>query len=271
MAHDERELSDSDGAPILLYQFWRGSLGWRYCTADRDITYGGAVYAAVAISDRGVELSGDTASSSYEVTLPATCDVALLYRTTPPSDRVWLRVRRLHYGEAEAPVVWVGSIAQASQQDDAAVVLTLQSVMAQFGANGVRLGWTRTCPHVLYDTQCKADKALYARTLSVVGLSGIAVQVASDGGLPDGWFSGGYLEWTVGSGTFERRMISAHSGNVLLLLGTTDGMTLGQEITAYPGCDRLLGTCDAKFDNLLNYGGYPQMPGKSPFDGTGVF
>jgi uncharacterized phage protein (TIGR02218 family) len=271
MAHEDRELSTQDGQPILLYEFQRGALTWRYCTADRDIEYSGETYAAVAISDRGVEQGGDTSSSNFEVTLPPDTEVAMLYRTTPPSDRVWLRVRRLHYGETEAPIIWVGTVAQASQPDDASMVLTLQSVVAQLRTNGVRLPWGRTCPHVLYDTQCRANKAFHAVLMTVTGLSGNTVQVADVMDLSDGWFSGGFLEWTVGSGTYERRMIAAHAGNLLQLLGTTDGLTFGQEITAYPGCDRLLATCEAKFDNLLNYGGFPMMPGTSPFDGTSVF
>ena len=36
----------------------------------------------------------------------------------------------------------------------------------------------------------------------------------------------------------------------------------GDRIRLYAGCDRSAGTCAAKFDNLLNFRGFPHLPGE---------
>ena len=159
MAYVERELSNFDGKPILLYEFSRGGLAWRYCTADRDITYDGQLYSAVAISDAGVTQAGDTKVETYDVTLPATAAVPLLYRGQAPSDKIWLRVRRLHYGDTDTQAVFVGSIAQVSQSNEATAIISCQSMVASLRSSGLRLAWQRSCPHLLYDSQGTVDKA----------------------------------------------------------------------------------------------------------------
>ena len=37
-----------------------------------------------------------------------------------------------------------------------------------------------------------------------------------------------------------------------------------------PGCDLRRDTCAAKFGNLLNFGGFPDIPGRNPFGGTSI-
>jgi hypothetical protein len=48
----------------------------------------------------------------------------------------------------------------------------------------------------------------------------------------------------------------------------SDGTIKNLEI--YPGCDRTSGTCLTKFNNLVNFGGFPFMPDTNPFVGTHV-
>jgi hypothetical protein len=37
-----------------------------------------------------------------------------------------------------------------------------------------------------------------------------------------------------------------------------------------PGCDLRRDTCAGRFNNLLNFGGFPDIPGRNPFGGTGI-
>lgn len=52
--------------------------------------------------------------------------------------------------------------------------------------------------------------------------------------------------------------------------GDTSEIHPGMIIAVYPGCQRTMVACET-FSNLDNYGGFPSMPGKSPFDGTPFF
>ena len=37
-----------------------------------------------------------------------------------------------------------------------------------------------------------------------------------------------------------------------------------------PGCDLRRDTCAGRFGNLLNFGGFPDIPGRNPFGGTSI-
>ena len=68
----------------------------------------------------------------------------------------------------------------------------------------------------------------------------------------------------------NRRGIESQNGNNFQVLGSTDGLEVGTAVTLYPGCPRNTTACKL-FNNLPNYGGFPHLPGKSPFDGSPVF
>jgi uncharacterized phage protein (TIGR02218 family) len=133
------------------------------------------------------------------------------------------------------------------------------------------LSWGRGCPHALYDRNCRADPAAFAIAIAVEGLTGAAIVSSAVASLPANYLAGGYFEFPLMAGVMERRAIESQSGSTINILGTTDGLTIGNWVTVYPGCDRVSSTCESKFNNLVNYGGFPHLPTKSPFDGDPVF
>jgi hypothetical protein len=49
---------------------------------------------------------------------------------------------------------------------------------------------------------------------------------------------------------------------------TGDALPVTAEIT--PGCDLRASTCAAKFGNLLNFGGFSEIPGRNPLGGGSI-
>lgn len=43
---------------------------------------------------------------------------------------------------------------------------------------------------------------------------------------------------------------------------------VGTKLSLYAGCDKLNTTCNQKFSNILNFGGFPFIPNDNPFTGT---
>lgn len=73
----------------------------------------------------------------------------------------------------------------------------------------------------------------------------------------------GAAEWQQ-DGAMETRGIDAATGAATLrLIGGTDGLAVGAQLNIYPGCDGTRQMCQNRFDNLLNHGGFPHMPGES--------
>lgn len=286
MAFPVLEESTFSGSPIQFYDFQREDFHWRYNTSDRDITYNSNLYKAVPISDEGITLSGEAAATDFNVTLPVTAEFYASFRLsgTVPSDTIYLRVRRGHAADitgidgatpviSDTRLVWIGTVNGVTQLDDIRAKVTCAMLSTSFRRGGLRYGYQRNCPHVLYAANtCKVDREsfkLIGILTSVVGTTLKAVNFAA--APEDGWLKGGFIEYPLDSGFTERRMILRHTGDTIHILGFPLDLVVGSVVTAFAGCDRTVNTCLNKFNNLDNMGGFPHSPGRSPYDGKPVF
>ena len=273
MSYNDLEISNQDGRPIALYEFQYGNTYWRYCTADEDKTINGHTYEAKAILDEGV-VQGGSDQNDLQITAQSDLPVAALFRNTQPSGKVWLTVRRWHIGDPddETPLLWSGTVLNATSDDDgASVSLSCRSLGGSYDRQGLRLAWGRSCPHVLYsEFGCKVSKALHAYEREIATVDGTSFTCVTHDEPAEGSFTGGFLEATRDDGSLDRKGIEVQAGNHFVVLGSTDGLEVGDTVTIYPGCPRNTTGCKL-FNNLPNYGGFPHLPGKSPFDGSPVF
>jgi uncharacterized phage protein (TIGR02218 family) len=79
-----------------------------------------------------------------------------------------------------------------------------------------------------------------------------------------GWYDGGELTWTGGANagqTVAVRSWDAGTGTLTLFLPALYPIQAGDPFTIRPGCDKTFATCQAKFDNAVNFRGFPQVPG----------
>lgn len=79
----------------------------------------------------------------------------------------------------------------------------------------------------------------------------------------DGYFELGSLTFTSGlnSGLSFEVGTSLATGEIELLLPTPFDIVAGDGFSVSPGCDRTIGTCKDKFNNLANFGGFPDIVG----------
>lgn len=280
------EISSAAGRPVGLYTFQYGNTVWRYCTADEDLTLAGPpdelgnaediVFTALAITDAGVTQGGSD-QNDLSITTQQNLPIALLFRNSYPTGKVWLTVQKWHWGDdpTETPIIWKGTITNAQPVDEAAsVTLIGRSLGGTYDKQGLRLSWSRQCGVVLYGYGCNRNNSnpksahAYARTISAV--TGAGFSTVETTGPAEGTFTGGFVEFVRPDGSPDRRAIESWAGNNFGVLGSTVGLVVGATVTLYPGCARNTTACKA-FGNLPNYGGFPHLPGKSPFDGSPVF
>jgi len=273
MSFDAREQSLATGQPIRLYKFSRGVLSWLYNSSERDITLGTETYKTLrgGIEDNGILQSGDPEQDKFILTAPGDIEVAKLYRTYSPSDEVTLDVFDMHYGDDEVLSSWSGSITTVDWPSPERCQISCLSLEASMEQPGLVDTYSRSCTAVLGDVRCGVDLNLYRVTTTLQSLTGSEVSSGAFEAYADGYFTAGYVEWSVGSGEYDRRHIEAHTGSSLTLLGGTAGLSAGMSVRVYPGCDFLIGTCDGKFDNAVNFRGEPHLQGESPFDGNQVW
>lgn len=268
MSYDAIERSNYDAVPSGLYEFTLDNKVFRYATGETDVVYNGKTYIGIPISDDGVKMSGDVRNEDLVITMARATDLGDLFVGTPPSEVIFVTVRRMNRGSDEAPVIWGGTLKSVRIKSGIEIEVVCRTLTATLNRNGLRLSWSRSCPHALYDRGCKVDPDDFAATAQVSALTGNAITATGLGALGTGYLAGGYFEFELMPDVIERRGIESHVGNTITVLGTTDGLEVADWITVYPGCDRVTSTCNSKFNNLVNYGGIPHLPTKSPFDGS---
>jgi hypothetical protein len=70
--------------------------------------------------------------------------------------------------------------------------------------------------------------------------------------------------------TLSRPMPELASALTNPALDPITGAPLPVSIDIAHGCDLRAATCTAKFGNLLNFGGFPAIPGRNPFGGGSI-
>ena len=270
MAFEPYESSIEDGRPLVFYRFSLNDRTWRYTSADQDLFVGGYAWEAVPIRDEGPSQSGEAVQDALRIISTTDIVPADLYMNYPPARNIQVAIFTAHEGDAEMLATYQGEVTQFNIPEPGMAMFTCETISATMEREGLRLGWQRTCPYALYDpVTCQVDKAAwaYGGTVSVINGNELTVPSMATEGTR---FSGGFIEWTDAVRGIERRGIEEQLGATLLLFGTADGIDVGMNITAYPGCARTTTAC-ISFNNRPRYGGIPAMQGKSPFDGSPVF
>lgn len=285
-----KDISDFDGSPIMLYDFYRKSVPtltrtlvethWRFTSADRDFTIDGNTYTALAIGDDGIKQSGSAAVDQLSITMPYTSKIPQMFVGSPPSDPIYCVIRHANEGETDSFLVWagiVGMVTRAASQGDAGSItatVVCNTIGATMDRTGLRLAWARSCVHDLYGFECKADPTLHYTTGVITALNGAIVIASAFTAPPSGGsFIGGFVEWIDADGHAERLGLIGFSqpDGAVRVLGTTDKLTVGQSILAFIGCDRQRATCKDVFNNAPNHGGHAYMPDTNPFSGDLIF
>lgn len=272
MSYDTLDASLAQARPLRLYEFARGAQRWRYTNAGLDVVHDNQTFHSVFITDDGIRQTGEASADALNIEVPLDLELLGIYRIYPPSTPIELTIWDKDLGDPSALVQWVGILSDVTLKRRAGKArLVCRPLSSEQDNTGLRLVWGRQCPYALYDANCRVDKELYRTTAALASAAGITVTAGLFAGQPDGWFTGGFIEWEAVSGAVEQRGIDEHVGTTLTLLGGSVELVAGLEVRAYPGCARSVSVCDSKFSNVENYGGVPALPGSSPFDGNPVF
>jgi uncharacterized phage protein (TIGR02218 family) len=277
MTFDAQEISIQDGQPLELYEFTAGVRLFFFTSAPEDYTYASRVYTSLQLSRSEIEDSGEIPKSSLTLESQRDFAVADLFRVAPPSDVVVLNIYRLHLsdGALERKLLWTGRVLNCEWTAGSTCSLTCESLYSALLRRGLRRLYQRQCPHVLYGAACTINADSWKTVVSLVAptstVSGVTVSDPAIDALADGYFAGGYLEYTAGTGVIERRGIRTHVGAAITLTHAIPSLVLPGTVNIYAGCDHSIATCLSKFANVANYGGFPYIPKINPFGGSNVF
>lgn len=125
------------------------------------------------------------------------------------------------------------------------------------------------CDAALGDARCGVTLAgpTFTGSGAVTALVGDRGFTASGlGGYASGWFTFGVLTWSSGPNAGRRAEVIAHGlaggvATITLAEAPVLAIETGNGFDIVAGCDKLSATCRAKFDNLVNFRGFPTIPG----------
>jgi uncharacterized phage protein (TIGR02218 family) len=141
--------------------------------------------------------------------------------------------------------------------------------MAHRLAQPVGRRFTAQCDAALGDARCGVmlDVPAYAAATTVLAPAGaLAVTAENLEAYEPGWFTGGTLTWTTGANTGRVAAIRDHAlaGSIATLALWDAPLAEPQPVDAFvvrAGCDKRAETCRLKFANILNFRGFPMIPG----------
>lgn len=129
----------------------------------------------------------------------------------------------------------------------------------------------RQCDRVLGDGKCRVDlskPAFSAEASTSKGSTGNRVVASGLRAFAQGWFTLGTLVWISGANAGESAAIKsdtrdADGGRVFDLWRHPNAeIEPGDRFRVSAGCDKGAETCRRKFDNFLNFRGFPHIPGQ---------
>ncbi len=126
-----------------------------------------------------------------------------------------------------------------------------------------------SCDADLGDRRCgvRLDGSPFRVAGAVVAWDGGAeLTVSGCAAHASGVFSMGVLRWTSGRNAGLAAQVRAHSARdgvhrLMLAHGCAAAVEVGDAFTLDAGCDKSMACCRDKFGNLLNFRGFPHMPG----------
>jgi hypothetical protein len=123
--------------------------------------------------------------------------------------------------------------------------------------------YSAQCRYALFSPQCTLNPASFASSVAVIGVTSTQIFRASLPAQVDNYFALGNLVFTSGQNNGLRMMIRSSlnaSGTLSLIAPMPFNVAIGDTLTVYPGCDKSVATCTNKFSNVINYGGFTQIP-----------
>lgn len=267
MAFADDETSVQDSRPVELYEFSYQGGNLRYTSADRDIDYNSVLWRASPLSRSKINESSDITKASLTITGAPEWEVAELFDPAPPDDVVGLKLYRMQRRSGEFEVAWIGRVVGASWPKDQSS-LRCESIYTLMTQPGLRRIYSKNCPHLLYGARCQASELVFQQIITLDTQEGRNLISADFATKPDGYYAGGKIVWEKQPGYFVRRGIRQHAGDTVIITHAMTGVPNGAILTALPGCNHTQEHCEPKFANGVNYGGFPGMKKKNPFDGS---
>ena len=269
MSFDAQETSREDSQVLELYTFVFGAETFRFTSYNNDIVWAGLSYTATQISRTATQNSQEDAINQLTVITTVDNAVAQKFVSNVPGSVGSVQVLRANANDVleETIVIFEGFVASVKFDGELEAQILCNPSTNIFQRSGPRYSYQGICNHILYDARCKIARSGFTFTGLVSAVTGSTITVNGLSAKGAGWAVGGFVQAPSGA-PVDKRMILEQSGDTITLLLPFSIDVLGAQVDVLAGCAHSLAICESKFNNVINYGGFPYVPRKNPFNST---
>jgi len=237
---------------------------------DRDVTFDGTVFeAASGMTASEMRESVGLSVDNLEITSAVTSDsldeedlAAGLY------DDASVEIFRVNWTATDQRVLMRGGNLGEVKRSGIVFAAEVRGLAHRLGETKGRL-FQYACDVDLGDARCGVNLSnpAFRGTGAIVSvLSPRRFTVSGLAGFQDAWFTHGLLTFTSGAASGQAIEVKSHgkaAGVVTIELWSRARLPLtpGQTFAVTAGCDKRVETCQARFANVANFRGFPDMPG----------
>jgi uncharacterized phage protein (TIGR02218 family) len=155
--------------------------------------------------------------------------------------------------------LFTGRLATVDEVGRTSAKVTVQSDLILLDVSMPRNLYQPTCVHTLYDSGCGLVRNTYASN-ATIGTGSTRSTVAWSGAAPA--HAQGRILFTSGvNANVSATVSSVVTGTSLQLRYPLSNLpATGDAFTIYQGCDHTMATCQAQFNNLARFRGFPFVP-----------
>lgn len=256
MTFNTFETSQSEALPAELYVFESDGLSYRYTSHDADIAHPIlGIFTAQTLRRNNINQGSEANKNSLSIVAQPNLGLFNHYQSIPLIGLMSLTIFKCHLTDFDTVALWRGSVLGVELNDGDATI-KCEPLSVSLNRIGLHRLYSKTCAHTLYDSFCQVPKTAINATVMAINGIDIVLNVS----LPSGHYAGGMVEKADGS---SKLMIVNNADNVISLIYVAD-IVAGDDVKVYQGCDKQLNTCANRFNNVLNFGGFPWLPSKNP-------
>lgn len=259
MAYQE-ELNRRQMVPFQeLYEIRQGNYTYYYTSGIETVFFGSKTYYPRVL--KRSDFTNNTKLEALRLNVTTTIDKQLQkYIASVPPEPLTIKITRVFMTSGqESFVLFEGEAIDFTFQDNMVTVI-LEARTHIFRNQIPKIVYQSFCNHALFDSGCALVESEYKVTATLSSVSQIELYSSTFDSYDDGYFTGGHVK--AGS---DYRMITNHIGNkIVVQVPFSSSVGTSSQVFAYPGCNKKASTCKTKFDNFINFLGFPYIPSSNP-------
>lgn len=277
------DFETADGQPIALLTIQSGAISFRYTNVGREVEVGALTYSPVSFSYTEPGLSKDSDDAQVTIRMPNVTTAMSLYNGQYRSNLTTVTIERFHNNDPgeNLQIFFKGIVGSVNRENNEGVWLVMPFQTGNFRVP--RANYGSLCSSFLYDSpgcSLSRDDFRYVTTITSItnggidiGFTGLRARAATlDAGISSALSSAELdLYWQAGyiatdAGEVREIMLGDVGGDpdvVRILQPFRDAVVL-EPVTVFAGCNMGLDICDRKFDNAINFRGWPYVPEVDP-------